>query len=164
MTVFVCTACGAALTERLERLKTLPGRPPFEARFESGDGSRRAPATVARGYYALDPEPWGPPFVPTDDAEAIFPGGPCVGDPDGDGFLVSAGPRDTIVLHPEDAPVLQYSPKPDDAGCCGLTGRAGFNMRCPCGTDVGTEISECYTAYELHLVPDLVHARPAPPS
>jgi hypothetical protein len=32
-------------------------------------------------------------------------------------------------------------------------------MKCPCGIDVGTEISECYTAYELHLVPDLVRAR-----
>ena len=160
VTVFVCAACGTVLTEAVTRLPELPERPPDMARFESGDPYRRAPSTVGRGFYALDPEPWGPPFVPTDEAVAIFPGGPCVADPDGDGFLVSAGPRNTIVLHPEDAPVLEYSPKDGDMGCCGVPGTAGLNMRCPaCGVDVGTLISECYTAYELHLVPDLVRAR-----
>jgi hypothetical protein len=80
-------------------------RPEFDGRI-GPDGYRRAPATMNQGFYALEPEPWGAPFPPTDECVAVFPGGPAVADPDGDGFLMSAGPRNTIVLHPDDAPDL----------------------------------------------------------
>lgn len=77
---------------------------------------------------------------------------------DGDGFLTSAGPRNTIVLHPDDAPDLLPDLEGDHTGCCGWHGQSGLNRLCLCGAAVGTEIRECYTAYALHLDPAQVHA------
>ncbi|WP_441250539.1 hypothetical protein [Kitasatospora sp. McL0602] len=157
MTVFVCAACGTPITGVLTELAEVPGRPEFDGRVQA-DGYRRAPSTLALGFFALESEPWGAPFVPTDECRAAFPGGPCIGDPYGDGFLVSAGPRNTVVLHPDDAPHLQRSPDAKHVGCCGCHGQEGKNRTCPCGAEVGTVISECYTAYELHLDPGQIRA------
>lgn len=159
MIIFACAACAQPLTRGVQISETLV-RPEFDGRI-GPDGYRRAPATMNEGFYALEPEPWGAPFLPTDECVAVFPGGPAVGDPDGDGFLTSAGPRDTIVLHPNDAPDLLPDLEGDHVGCCGLHGQGGLNRLCPCGATVGTEISECYTAYELHLDPARVQARDA---
>ncbi len=52
-----------------------------------------ASATVPPGCFAVEPGPWGALFVLCEDLVAVFAGSPCVGDPDGDGFLVSAGPE-----------------------------------------------------------------------
>ncbi|SEM15262.1 hypothetical protein [Streptacidiphilus jiangxiensis] len=156
MTVFHCTTCATALTNDLAELPRLPAFPEFDGRVQA-DGLRRAPSTVPAGYFAVQPEPWGAPFAPTDDCVAAYPGGPCMTDPDGDGFLVSAGPRDTVVIHPDDAPELRPDPDYRDAGCCGLRGTEGMNRFCPgCGAEVGTQVSECYTPYELHLDPGRV--------
>lgn len=77
-----------------------------------------------------------------------------------DGFLVSAGPRNTVVIHPDDAPELWTHPGSEHFGCCGFHGENGMNRLCPCGNAVGTVISECYTAYELHLDPSRVRSIP----
>ncbi|MFD6277845.1 hypothetical protein ACFWFI_20095 [Streptomyces sp. NPDC060209] len=74
---------------------------------------------------------------------------------------MSGGPRNTIVLHADDAPELRTDRDGDHSGCCGLHGQNGLNQLCPCGTAVGTRTSECYTAYELHLDP--AFARPEDP-
>ncbi|GAA3478485.1 hypothetical protein GCM10018966_030150 [Streptomyces yanii] len=157
MPVFVCVACGSPITRSLTKLAEMPVRPAFDGRVQA-DGLRRAPSTLPPGFFALEPEPWGSPFVPSDECRKAFAGGPCIGDPDGDGFLVSARPRNTVVLHPDDAPGLQRHPGSGHVGCCGCHGRSGMNRVCPCGAAVGTEISECYTAYELHLDPNRVRA------
>ncbi|WNM33631.1 hypothetical protein RKE30_26205 [Streptomyces sp. Li-HN-5-11] len=48
-----------------------------------------------------------------------------VGDPDGQGFMVTAGPRDTSVVHPEDPRGrLRAVPASQEIGCCGEPGRA----------------------------------------
>ncbi|OSZ56382.1 hypothetical protein OQI_33235 [Streptomyces pharetrae CZA14] len=160
MIVLVCAACSCPLTRTVQLSETL-SRPSFDGRV-GPDGARRAPATMPHGFYAVEPEPWDAPLVPIDDPVPVFPEGPCVGDPDGDGFLVSAGPRDTIVLHPDDAPRLLHAQVGEDqdpwqhVGCCGLHGRGGPNRLCPYGTPVGTETSDCSGAYELHLDPALV--------
>lgn len=69
-----------------------------------------ATATVPLGYLAPEPEPWGAPLVPSDEPHPVLPGGPGVADSDGDRWLVSAGTRNTVALHPDDAP-----------GRCGLS-------------------------------------------
>ncbi len=152
MTVFVCVACESPIAGPLTELAEVPARPRFDGSVQA-DGYRRAPATVPLGFFALEPEPWGAPLVPSEECHTVFAGGPCLGDPDGDGFLVSAGPRDTVVLHPDDAPGLRPNFGAEHVGCCGFHGQAGVNRWCPCGAEVGTEISDCCTAYELHLDP-----------
>ena len=73
----------------------------------------------------------------------------------GDGFLVSAGPVDTVVIHPDDGSGLL--PHADGerigVGCCGWSGQFGNNLVCPCGQEVATLMNECYAAHELHLDP-----------
>ncbi|GAA1231411.1 hypothetical protein GCM10009665_22180 [Kitasatospora nipponensis] len=157
MTVFVCSACGLAITGPLTELTEMPARPGDQG-YRKADGSRRATATMPLGFFAREPEPWGAPLVPTDECREVFPGGPCLGDPDGDRFLVSAGPRNTVVLHPDDARGLRKDTDctRHSSGCCGLHGHAGMNRQCPCGAHVGTLINDCNTAYELHLEPTQV--------
>ncbi|CAM5364171.1 hypothetical protein STENM223S_11533 [Streptomyces tendae] len=59
MTVFLCSKCGAAITPELAELASVP-----DVSYDERDRdkeTRRAPSTVQRGHYAIDPEPWGPP-------------------------------------------------------------------------------------------------------
>lgn len=73
MIVFTCAACARPLTRAVQLSETL-SRPEFDGRI-GPDGYRRAPATMREGFYALEPEPWGAPFLPTDEPVAAFPGG-----------------------------------------------------------------------------------------
>ncbi|GAA1980272.1 hypothetical protein [Kitasatospora viridis] len=163
MTIFHCSACGAALTGTLQLLPAVPPRHVFDGVLV--DGRRQAPPTVPRGGYAVDPEPHGPPFVPAPDQDGFppaYPGGPCTSDVDGV-IVISAGPRNTFVLHPEDAPDLTWHATPDGPpGCCGAPGDGPPNQACRCGVVVGSVMSDCFTPYELHLLPDAVRAAPAP--
>jgi hypothetical protein len=153
VTVFVCTACGAALTPELAPLPGPLVRPVYEHR---GPG----PSTVPRGHFAVDPEPFGAPLVPAPDDEcpAALPGLCVVID---DSFVMSAGPRDTVVIHPDDAVSLENHPDGSRVGgCCGLFPREGQpNLVCACGAEVATLMADCYAAHELHLDP--VASRPA---
>ncbi|MFJ9695449.1 hypothetical protein [Kitasatospora sp. NPDC101183] len=157
-TEFRCAACGGLLAAGLEALPNVPPRHVFDG--EPVDGRRQAAPTVPRGHYAVDPEPHGPPFVPAEDQDGFppaYPGGPCISGPDGE-VLVSAGVRGTFVLHPLDAPALLPHPTPPGSpiGCCGAPGDGPPDRACPCGAVVGSEISDCYTPYELHLLPGAV--------
>ncbi len=149
------------ITGRLTPLESVPERPGYDG-AKQADGTRHPPSTVPRGHYAVDPEPCGVPFVPylpSEECVRAYPGGPCMGDPDGPGFLVSAGPRDTVVLYPDDADALVRLPNyARSMGCCGPTGDEGMNRRCPCGNEIATLIADCHTPYELHLDPDRVRA------
>jgi hypothetical protein len=67
-----------------------------------------------------------------------------------EGFVISAGTRDTVVVHPEDAPGLQ--PLPDwknSSGCCGPAGYEGLNRACACGAPVATLAADCYVKATL---------------
>lgn len=132
-------------------MDTVPERPHYDG-LPVG-GVRRAPATMPRGWYAVDPDPSGAPFVPSDNQDECvpaYPGGPSMSV---DGLeAVSGGPRDTLLLHPEDMPGLLKLPT-GEVGCCGLPGDRGPNRKCTCGPAIGTVMSECYTPYELHIVP-----------
>ncbi|MFD7591331.1 hypothetical protein ACFV84_38520 [Kitasatospora sp. NPDC059811] len=160
MTIFHCAACGEALTADLEPLPAVPARHLFEG--ELVNGRRQAPPTMPRGHYAVDPQPYGPPFVPAEDQDGCppaYPGGPCISDFDGM-VVVSAGPRNTFVLHPDDGTGLTgHVTTSGPPGCCGAPGDGPPNRACRCGAVVGGEMADCYTPYELHLLPDAV--RPA---
>ncbi|PWK70496.1 hypothetical protein BCL76_105451 [Streptomyces sp. CG 926] len=154
MTVFHCSACGHALTPDLTALPAVPTVPDLD--LARPEGARKAPPTVPRGSYAIETEPWGAPFVPQEDQDDPVPSQPrglcrAVGD---HGFVISAGPRDTIVVHPEDASVLQPLPGwANSTGCCGPEGTEGPNRACPCGARIATLAADCTGPYELHLDP-----------
>ncbi|MEU1630650.1 hypothetical protein ABZ746_36295 [Streptomyces sp. NPDC020096] len=158
MTVFLCSKCGAAITSNLVELPAVPD--PSVGEHDRDKRTRRAPATIPQGHYAIDPEPWGPPYVIQDDQEnpkPAQPRGPLVcGD---EGFVISAGSRDTVVIHPEDASGLQPLPNwENSSGCCGPTGNEGLNRACPCGAPVATLAADCFGPYELHLDPVRTYA------
>jgi len=161
MAVFSCATCGIALTPDL----TLLSGELVRQSVERGPG----PSTVPRGSFAIDPEPFGAPFVLADDQEDPPFAMPTRQSHNGDGWLASAGPRNTMVIHPEDAPLLEH---PADfsgcEGCCGPSGDRGLNLVCPCGTRVATLMADCYGPHELHLDPELVSsvnsAAPVPPA
>ncbi|WP_123820522.1 hypothetical protein [Kitasatospora cineracea] len=158
MTVFLCSKCGAAITPYLVQLPAVPV--PTEDQHDRDVETRRAPSTVPRGCYAVDPEPWGPPFVVQADQE-----NPQRAQPRGvlvcteEGFITSAGGRDTVVVHPEDALGLQPLPGwKNSNGCCGPRGDEGLNRTCPCGAPVATLAADCFGPFELHLDPIRTYA------
>ncbi|MFG2911102.1 hypothetical protein ACGF13_39400 [Kitasatospora sp. NPDC048286] len=158
MTVFYCSKCGATLTPDLTALPAVPTVPGIEdARPE---GAQQAPPTVPRVCYAIETEPWGAPFVVQEDQE-----NPAPSQPRGilmateEGFVASAGGRDTIVVHPDDAPALRPLPNGENSsGCCGPNGTEGLNRACPCGARVATLAADCFGPYELHLDPVRTYA------
>ncbi|AWT45680.1 MULTISPECIES: hypothetical protein [Streptomyces] len=169
MNVLLCVACGRRLAGPVRRLDGMPVRPgpddpgPDDPGPSGADGPRHGPASVPRGTYAVDPLPFGAPFVPYagDDYDGIVPGGPWLSDERG--FLLADGPRGTYVLHPLDVPDLAPHPDPvRSAGCCGATPYRGPNRLCPCGAEAAVESSECTGDWETRLLPDAVRLEAAP--
>jgi hypothetical protein len=113
------------------------------------------PSTVPRGHYAIEPEPGGFPYVLQEDQEdpqRSQPRGPLFCREEG--FVISAGSRGTVVLHPDDAAGLRPLPGGENStGCCGPTGDEGPNLACGCGAPVATLAADCFGPYELHLDP-----------
>lgn len=158
MTVFHCARCGTELTPDL---RELPGVPDVSVHDKDRDRETGlAPSTVPRGGYAIDPEPWGAPFVAVPPGATHEPGGRALLMPPAMTGMVSAGPRNSVVVHPEDVPGLRlaHSSLGVHAGCCGPLGTGGRNMACVCGVLVGTLAADCMGPYELHLDPLRVHA------
>ncbi|WP_424211515.1 hypothetical protein ACN20G_05070 [Streptomyces sp. BI20] len=159
MTVFLCARCGTPLTPDLRELPVLP-EPEEDPRDRDAD-TAAAPAAVARGAYAVDPEPWaGPAWLtadraPTGGAPVPAPGrapGRVPEDPD-----AADAPAGTIVLHPADAPALTLAPGRASQGCCGPRGDSGRNLLCPCGARPATLVADCLGPRELRLDPYRIH-------
>ncbi|WP_157879758.1 hypothetical protein [Streptomyces yangpuensis] len=154
--VFVCAACGVALTGPLERLPAVPD-PPYFPWWESGERGP-SPATMPAGRYAIETEHYGAPLVVTDVPGPAMPRRGTKGDGHGR-WLVSRGPRGNIVIDPGDARGLEL--RHASAACCGATPDGGMNQVCACGTLVATLCSDCCLPYELHLSAAHVRAVPA---
>jgi hypothetical protein len=78
---------------------------------------------------------------------------------------VSAGPRNTIIVHPDDVPdLVPFVDGDNQAGCCGPTGANGPNLACRCGSRLGTWAADCMGPNELHLDPLRVAAWPPVPA
>jgi hypothetical protein len=158
VTVFYCAKCGTALTGDLAALPTVPDvDDPDDGRDKK---TGRARSTVPRGHYAIDPDPWGAPFVP---AAALRQHARSSGRellrPD-TGATVSAGKRHSVVIHPDDVlPRLAPFTCGDNwTGCCGSTGAHGPNLACACGSRLATWAADCLGPNELHLDPVRVYA------
>ncbi|MGW8990953.1 hypothetical protein ACWGRF_13635 [Streptomyces zhihengii] len=158
MIVFHCSACGAALTPPLTLLSAVPEPPPYEQREQ---GTRRSAATMPRGHCAIEPEPWGAPYVPYADDEDGPAQSRAGWKADERGLLKSAGPRNNIVLHPEDASGLELVAEASMGCCSGPVGEHGLNRACRCGKRVATLAADCSTVYELHLDADSVRSADA---
>ncbi|MFB7707487.1 hypothetical protein [Streptomyces sp. NPDC056105] len=61
MTVFYCAKCGTALTGDLVALPVIPNVDDPDRGRDKKTG--RARSTVPLRCYAIDPDPWGAPFV-----------------------------------------------------------------------------------------------------
>ncbi|MEU8461894.1 hypothetical protein [Streptomyces sp. NPDC029003] len=148
MTVFQCRSCGRALTRAVTE-RPLP-HPDMDAEWhrpEAGPTDARGHTDspivrMAPGGFAVDPQPYGPPYVLDEPS----------------GLLVDSGPRGTLVLDPDDGTGLE--PHPDPAmrrgHCCGMDGEWGPNLACACGAVVATVHSDCYQVRELRLQPAAV--------
>ncbi|MEU7204465.1 hypothetical protein [Streptomyces sp. NPDC045470] len=156
MTVFFCAKCGNTLTPDLRRLPAVP-----DVSTHDKDRDRRtglAASTVPPGHYAIDPEPWGAPFEPAGPGRGRVMNDRALLMPPGMADLVSAGPRNTVIVHPDDTPDLRQVAVPaGHHGCCGPLGTSGRNMACTCGTLVATLAADCMGPHELHLDPVRVY-------
>ncbi|UXY25064.1 hypothetical protein N8I84_42365 (plasmid) [Streptomyces cynarae] len=158
MTVFFCTKCGTALTGDLAALPAVPDVDDPDNGRDKKTGLARS--TVPRGHYAIDPDPWGAPFVPaTAPRQHARSTGRELLWPD-TGSTVSTGPRNTVVVHPDDVlpRLAPFTCGDNQTGCCGPTGAAGPNLACACGSRLATWAADCMGPNELHLDPVRVHA------
>jgi hypothetical protein len=104
--------------------------------------------TMRPGTYAVDDEPFGPPYV------SVPAGGPAAltyAD-----VLAADGARGTVVLHPDDLVIERHWISGRAVGCCGPAGMDGPNLKCACGSEIATEVNDCYTPHEVRLEPTQV--------
>ncbi|SEL52596.1 hypothetical protein [Streptacidiphilus jiangxiensis] len=160
MTVFYCAACAATLTGDLVGLADVPEVGVDDVERDRDKKTGQARSTVPRGYFAIDREPWGAPFIAvgTSNRPARGTGRELLRT--GTGGTVSAGRRDSIVVHPDDVlPRLEPFTSGDNwAGCCGPTGAHGPNLACGCGSRLATWAADCIGPNELHLDPVRTYA------
>ncbi|MFI7431616.1 hypothetical protein ACIBPB_32025 [Micromonospora sp. NPDC049836] len=139
MTIFACVRCATVLTNDLDEVQfaALPD-PVSPSDLQPGE---TCPAWVPSGKFAVDVDPFGPPYVPSETER----------------YVVSAGPRNTVLIGPEDLLVRRlHADYGRRNGCCGLDGVDGPNLVCDCGAEVATESSDCWTAQVVRLQPDAV--------
>ncbi|CAL9534362.1 hypothetical protein [Streptomyces sp. Tu 3180] len=152
MFVFVCTGCGAELTAPLSRVAL-----PAHAHQKYGNGIQ-LPVLMEPGTFAVEPEPWGPPWrrweeIDPDEAAARGIHAPV--------HALSDGAPGAIVIAPGDARGTLLIPEKAGGYCCGLDGADGPNMACEtCGLPVASRIDDCSLWQAVWLAPDAVRRRP----
>ncbi|MER6393126.1 hypothetical protein ABT236_32265 [Streptomyces sp. NPDC001523] len=153
MFVFVCAGCGAELTTALSRVAL-----PVHAHQKYGNGTQ-LPVLMESGTFAVDSEPWGPPWrmwenVDPDEAAARGVYAPV--------HTLSDGLPGAVVIAPGDARGTVLVPELRKGGyCCGLDGAAGPNVACArCALPVASRIDDCSLWQALWLAPNAVHRRP----
>lgn len=151
MFVFVCASCDAELTVPLSRVAL-----PVHAHQKYGNGVQM-PVLMEAGTFAVDQEPWGPPWrrweetVPVE-AEACGICAPV--------HALSDGAPGAVVIAPGDALGTRLVPEKNGGACCGLDGAEGFNMAClRCGSAVATRIDDCSLWQAVWLDPCAVRGR-----
>ncbi|MFE2290530.1 hypothetical protein [Streptomyces sp. NPDC059452] len=149
MFVFACVGCGARLTAPLSQVAL-----PAHAHQKYGNGVQ-LPVLMASGTFAVDPEPWGPPWrrweeIRPDEAVARGVYAPV--------YALSDGAPGAIVIAPGDADgtVLIPGNRPDGY-CCGLDGADGPNVACAqCSLPVASRVDDCSLWQAMWLAPDAV--------
>ncbi|MFC9246204.1 hypothetical protein ACFT7S_20045 [Streptomyces sp. NPDC057136] len=152
MFVFVCAGCGAELSTPLSQV-TLPAH----AHQKYGNGIQ-LPVLMEPGTFAVDPEPWGPPWRTWDE---IHPDEAAVRGVYAPVYALSDGAPGAIVIAPGDARGTLLIPEKGGGYCCGLDGADGPNMACEaCGLPVASRIDDCSLWQAVWLVPDTVRRLP----
>ncbi|MEU2736963.1 hypothetical protein ABZ656_16470 [Streptomyces sp. NPDC007095] len=152
MFVFVCAGCGARLTTPLSQVAL-----PAHAHQKYGNGIQ-LPVLMEPGTFAVDPEPWGPPWrrweeIDPDEAAARGLYAPV--------YAVSDGAPGAVVIAPGDTRGTLLIPEKGGGYCCGLDGADGPNMACEaCGLPVATRIDDCSLWQAVWLAPNAVRRRP----
>ncbi|RSS81154.1 hypothetical protein [Streptomyces sp. WAC06614] len=153
MFVFVCAGCGARLTRRLSQV-TLP----VHAHQKYGNGVQ-LPVLMESGTFAVEPEPWGPPWrqweeIRPDEAVARGVYAPV--------HALSDGSPGAVVIAPGDAVGTVLIPGHRAGGyCCGLDGTDGPNVACSeCALPVASRIDDCSLWQAMWLDPNAVRRLP----
>ncbi|MFE7705904.1 hypothetical protein ACFU6I_08900 [Streptomyces sp. NPDC057486] len=152
MFVFVCSGCDAELTAPLSQVAL-----PVHAHQQYGNGLQ-LPVLMEPGTFAVEPEPWGPPWrrwegIDPDEAAARGVYAPV--------HALSDGAPGAIVIAPGDTRGAVLIPEKRGGACCGLDGSDGPNMACEaCGLPVASRIDDCSLWQAVWLAPDAVRCRP----
>ncbi|MGW9433448.1 hypothetical protein ACWHA1_36720 [Streptomyces decoyicus] len=152
MFVFMCVGCGARLTTPLSQVAL-----PVHAHQKYGNGSQ-LPVLMESGTFAVDPEPWGPPWrtweeIDQDEAAARGIYAPV--------YALSDGASGAIVIAPGDTRGTVLIPERGGGYCCGLDGADGPNMACEaCGLPVASRIDDCSLWQAVWLAPNAVRRHP----
>ncbi|MFG2960404.1 hypothetical protein ACGF5O_42630 [Streptomyces sp. NPDC048291] len=149
--VFVCARCDAELTAPLSEVCL-----PAHAHQHYGNGIQ-LPVLMEPGTFAVDPDPWGPPWRPWDE---ITPGEAEARGIHAPVLTLSGGAPGATVVAPGDTRGTRLIPGKDSGYCCGLDGADGPNMACEaCGLAVATRIDDCSLWQAVWLAPDAVRRR-----
>ncbi|MDT9690158.1 hypothetical protein Q5762_17795 [Streptomyces sp. P9(2023)] len=148
MTEIVCAACDAVLSAPLSQV-ALPGH----AHQTWGNGVL-LPVLMEPGTYAVEPEPYGPPWrtwsdVGEEEAAARGVFAPV--------HALSYGDRGAIVVAPGDTRGTVLIPERCGGYCCGLDGGDGPNLACEqCGRAVATRVDDCSLWQAVWFAPHAV--------
>ncbi|MEV7227250.1 hypothetical protein AB0M79_09535 [Polymorphospora sp. NPDC051019] len=127
---------------------------PVQAHQQVGNGLLLG-VLMEPGTYAVDPDPFGPPWRRWDEFGAVEAEAHGVYAPV---FALSCGPRGAVVVAPGDVRGTVLIPGPAGGNCCGLDGRDGPNLACTrCGRPVATRVDDCSLWQAVWLDPDAVH-------
>ncbi|MFJ9417969.1 hypothetical protein ACIRPT_28005 [Streptomyces sp. NPDC101227] len=152
MFVFVCAGCGARLTTPLSQVAL-----PAHAHQKYGNGIQ-LPVLMESGTFAVDPEPWGPPWRRWED---IDPDEAAARGIYASVYALSDGEPGAIVIAPGDTRGTLLIPEKGGGYCCGLDGGDGPNMACEaCGRPVASRIDDCSLWQAVWLVPGAVRRLP----
>ncbi|MEU9305790.1 hypothetical protein [Streptomyces sp. NPDC048269] len=153
MFVFVCARCGAELTIPLSQVAV-----PVHAHQKYGNGTQ-LPVLMESGTFAVESEPWGPPWrkweeINPDEAAARGVYAPV--------YALSDGAPGATVIAPGDAHGTVLIPENRGGGyCCGLDGTAGPNVACvACALPVASRIDDCSLWQAMWLAPSAVRRLP----
>ncbi|MFE4061907.1 hypothetical protein ACFXP3_37460 [Streptomyces sp. NPDC059096] len=152
MFVFVCAGCGAELTTLLSQVAL-----PVHAHQKYGNGIQ-LPVLMEPRTFAVDPEPWGPPWRRW---EEIDPGEATARGVHAPVHALSDGAPGAIVIAPGDARGTRLVPERGGGHCCGLDEADGPNMACAeCGLPVASRVDDCSLWQAVWLAPDAVRRMP----
>ncbi|WOX21308.1 hypothetical protein [Streptomyces solicathayae] len=130
---------------------------PAEAHQQFGNGLQ-LPVLMEPGTYAVEPEPWGPPWrrwneFTEEEAAARGVYAPV--------FALSDGLPGAIVVAPGDSRGTVLIPESAGGYCCGLAWTDGPNMACErCGLEVAARVDDCSLWQAVWFLPDAVRRVP----
>ncbi|MFF4653084.1 hypothetical protein [Streptomyces sp. NPDC001380] len=153
MFLFVCARCDAELTTPLSQVAL-----PVHAHQQYGNGIQ-LPVLMESGTFAVDPEPWGPPWRPW---QELDPGEAEARGIHAPVHALSDGAPGAVVIAPGDVRGTRMISGRQGGSCCGLDGSDGPTMACAaCGLPVASRIDDCSAWQAVWLAPDAVRRLPA---